>query len=623
MNHEPPLMIDAAMDGKEADAAPSWALPSPAEEARIFGLAKRQAARTVVLQTLSRAWFRVWLVVGLGSLLWLGLFALFREGFHFLIFAIPYTDLVQQTIQYVFGTFFLTLGLMLILSSALMMYGSLFHGKDTQFLLTLPVHAERIFLDKYMDAVFLSSWAFVMLGSPLLLAYAVEVRAPWYHYWLLLPYLVSFVYIPTAIGGLVSLLLAMFFPRSKTLLWTVGIVLGFIVAVVVGRWVLSLPHATGAFSLEWLQRTFDRLRITQFRFLPSWWLSSGLLASAEQNWQDGVLFLSVLLANALLLNYVIGRIAAGFYREAYWRVASGLGNRKVGKKGWVDSVILNVLPGLSVPARQLVLKDVRLFRRDPVQWTQILIFIGLLVFYFVNIRRLYDEQFFVAWVNIISFLNLAVIVLLLSTFTTRFIFPLISLEGPRFWVLGLMPIPRSTIVWSKLWFALTLCLVPTCALVAISDLMLGVSPEVHLHHQYAAVLAGVGLCSIAVGLGARFPMFKVASPSQIAAGFGGTVNLILSTAYNVVIIGLAGLPIHIRAIVENTIFLPSVSAGVPINRFTETWLSTGPAWAAVIAVFTTSICLSLGLRFFSQLEEPIVSPAARIFGNRVAGGRSS
>lgn len=617
------LSSETIKDGPAADSIGSWELPSPAEEARIFGAVKRQAVRTVVLQTLSRAWFRVWLVVGLGSLLWLGLFALFREGFHFLIFAIPYTDLVQQTIHYIFGTFFLTLGLMLILSSAIMLHGSLFRGRDTQFLLTLPVHPERVFLDKYMDAVFLSSWAFVLLGSPLLLAYAVEVRAPWYHYWLLLPYLVSFVYIPTAIGGLVSLLVAMFFPRSKTLLWTVGIIAGVLGAVAVGRWVLSLPHATNAFSLEWLQRTLDRLSITQFRFLPSWWLSSGVLASADRNWQDGVLFLSVLLANALFLNYVIGRFAGAFYREAYWRVASGPGNRKIGRRSWIDALILHLLPGLSDPVRQLVLKDVRLFRRDPVQWTQILIFIGLLVFYFVNIRRLYDEQFFVAWVNIISFLNLAVIVLLLSTFTTRFIFPLISLEGPRFWVLGLMPIPRTTIVWSKLWFALSLCLVPTCALVAISDLMLGVSPAVHLHHQYATVLSAVGLCSIAVGLGARFPMFKVASPTQIAAGFGGTVNLILSTAYNVVIIGLAGLPIHVRGILENTILLPTVTANVPINRFTETWLATGPAWAAVVAVFATSICLALGLRFFRQLEEPIVSPATRIFGNRVADGRDS
>ena len=42
----------------------------------------------------------------------------------------------------------------------------------------------------------------------------------------------------------------------------------------------------------------------------------------------------------------------------------------------------------------------------------------------------------ISYVNMVSFLNLAVVGLLLSTFTTRFVFPMISLEGRRFWILG-------------------------------------------------------------------------------------------------------------------------------------------------------------------------------------------
>ena len=33
--------------------------------------------------------------------------------------------------------------------------------------------------------------------------------------------------------------------------------------------------------------------------------------------------------------------------------------------------------------------------------------------------------------------------LILSTFTSRFIFPLLSLEGRNFWVLGLFPLRRD------------------------------------------------------------------------------------------------------------------------------------------------------------------------------------
>ena len=100
-------------------------------------------------------------------------------------------------------------------------------------------------------------------------------------------------------------------------------------------------------------------------------------------------------------------------------------------------------PLLSPQMRLLIVKDLRLFRRDPVQWSQFMIFFGLLGLYFANIRRFSYDVNYTAWVNMISFLNLAVVGLILSTFTTRFIFPMLSLEGRRFWILGMLPVkPR-------------------------------------------------------------------------------------------------------------------------------------------------------------------------------------
>ncbi len=101
----------------------------------------------------------------------------------------------------------------------------------------------------------------------------------------------------------------------------------------------------------------------------------------------------------------------------------------------------------------MMVKDLRLFRRDPLQWSQFLIFLGLLMLYFLNIRRFTYDVSSIAWVNMVSFLNLAVVGLLLSTFTTRFIYPMISLEGRRFWILGLLGVRRETILWSKFLFA--------------------------------------------------------------------------------------------------------------------------------------------------------------------------
>ena len=49
----------------------------------------------------------------------------------------------------------------------------------------------------------------------------------------------------------------------------------------------------------------------------------------------------------------------------------------------------------------------------------------------------------------------------------------------------------------------------------------------------------VGLCGLAVGIGARLPLFGERNPARIANGFGGTVNLIASVCLVVVV--LAGM----------------------------------------------------------------------------------
>ncbi len=194
--------------------------------------------------------------------------------------------------------------------------------------------------------------------------------------------------------------------------------------------------------------------------------------------------------------------------------------------------------------RLLIVKDLRLFRRDPVQWSQFLIFFGLLALYFANIRRFSYDVNYTAWVNMISFLNLAVVGLILSTFTTRFIFPMVSLEGRRFWILSMLPVRRESILWGKFLFAAAGSALPCCVLILLSDVMLRISPLVVAIHQLTCLLLCLGLSGIAVGLGAKMPDLREESPSKIAAGFGGTLSLVISAIYIVVVVLLTALPSH-------------------------------------------------------------------------------
>ena len=58
----------------------------------------------------------------------------------------------------------------------------------------------------------------------------------------------------------------------------------------------------------------------------------------------------------------------------------------------------------------------------------------------------------------VYFANLGAVCMILSSFTSRFLFPLLSLEGRAFWALGLAPMPRGLLLRQKVVFGLAISL---------------------------------------------------------------------------------------------------------------------------------------------------------------------
>ena len=332
--------------------------------------------------------------------------------------------------------------------------------------------------------------------------------------------------------------------------------------------------------------------------LPSWWLSSGLLEaartdSAGASWAESLLFLSLLISNALLLRMLVVELGARIYRVSYSELRTDRARRRPSKRFWIDQLVMRCSWLLSPQLRLLIVKDLRLFRRDPVQWSQFIIFFGLLALYFANIRRFSYDVNYTAWVNMISFLNLAVVGLILSTFTTRFIFPMLSLEGRRFWILSMLPVERDSILWGKFVFAAAGSAIPCCLLILLSDAMLSISPLVMAIHQLVCALLCIGLSGIAVGLGAKMPDLREESPSKIAAGFGGTLSLVISAMYIILIVLLTALPTHF--------YLSALQAdGDPY--WVRVWLLAGTASACTVGLIATLVPMAIGLRAFRALE---------------------
>jgi ABC-2 type transport system permease protein len=285
--------------------------------------------------------------------------------------------------------------------------------------------------------------------------------------------------------------------------------------------------------------------------------------------------------------YVSGRSA----------IAGSASSRQISRHSVLDRSITKLLAPLSVRMRHVLVKDFRIFRRDTMQWSQLVIFSTLLVFYFLNIRRLHHGQSNGTWLVMISYLNVAVVGLLLATFTTRFIFPLISLEGRRFWVLGTLPIDRRTVLWSKFCFATAIALVPCSLLILLSDGMLGIFnnyPRLGVMHQVTMFCLCLGLCGIATGLGARFPNLRETSPAKIASGFGGTLTLVLSATLILASVLLTAVPTFC--------YLRALAGGLVPKWYHPVMMPAGFAAAIVLGGLAAVLPMVLGNRAFQRLE---------------------
>jgi ABC-2 type transport system permease protein len=589
-------------------------LPTEDREAQFLWAMRYRVARSHVRQLFTEARLRTALVAGLSLFFWTGLFLLFYEGFSFIVKNVgqPGGPYHAKTVQFVFHLFFASLNVMLVFSSGIILYTGLYNSPETQFLLSLPMRSERIVLYKFQEALFYSSWGFFLLASPIMIAYGIVAAAPWHYYLLLAPLILSFVYIPCGVGAISCLIIIHKLPHLRKII-VVGAFLVLIIVAAPLVWRTVTSPQSKLFGSEWFQETLYRFRFTQQEWLPSTWLTNGLLDAArtptavpKDNSVDlpiakSVLYLALLISNALFLHVLTAWAAKRWFRTSYANFATRLARRRPARAGLADRMVAALLLPFPRQLQLLLTKDWQLLRRDPVQWSQFLIFFGLLGLYFLNVDRFDNPQSdigYITWINMVSFLNLAVVGLILSTFTTRFIYPMISLEGHCFWILGLLPVERDTILWSKFWFASLGSWVPCALLVLLSDMMLQVPMLVVAVHQLTCVLLCLGLASIAVGFGAMMPNFRETSPSKIAAGFGGTLNLVLSALYIMVVVVLTALPCHFYLLAGKGPW----GAAFVNPQYLKMWLVIGTGASILVGAVATIVPLRRGLRAFRQLE---------------------
>jgi len=484
--------------------------------------------------------FKLAVVAVFSVAFWLTLFQLFYQGMNFLQkTALQYN--FSGLIGAMFYVFFFALTVMLTFSNAIIGYSSYFKSKETGFLLAAPVRAESVFLYKFAESLGFSSWAFLFLGTPLMAAYGKIFEVSWIFYPGAIAFLAAFMFIPAAFGAIIAMVVTVYIPRSRRAL-VLGAVFVAILVVLIAVSRLMVVHGTQAVDLKLVSEVFESTRFSRNPLLPSYWLSKGILELAEHRHGVSMFFLALIAANVFFLVCLAHTLSAGLLLRG-WHVSQGLrSQRRYSGRGIIDRLVSGLLFFVDRNVRLIVAKDLKGFFRDPVQWSQFLIFFGLLAIYFLNLRTFAYEDRDIFWKNLIAQMNLLATSLTLATFASRFIYPQLSLEGKRFWVIGMAPMDREKILFGKLALSFMCTLLISETLIALSSIMLKTPATLAILHAVALFGICLGLSGLAVGLGAIYPNFSEDNPSKIVSGFGGTLNLVTSLIFVLCVLGAQAIP---------------------------------------------------------------------------------
>ncbi len=508
------------------------------------------AQRTVLGHRLRASWregrLMTLTIAAFMALYMVAAYFLVSKGLEF-VFRLPLLGplLTERMLFLLFFFFFI----MLVLSNAAITGISLFRRMETGWQLSLPMPHSSLVMWRTIEGLLLSSWGMLLLSAPILGGFAQTFNADAYFYVASLPAIICLIAIASNVSTWLLLLVVRFY-RPWWLKAAGAILITLTVMIMVQ---IRDSQTTRLVSSDIATNVNQILRhtvICTHPLLPSSWVAETVIAAGKELPGRAWFYNLTLLSYALVVWLLTSWLSNKFFYKAWNQALSRAEQRRSGRReqlfgtraGGLLSTFFSRILRLRRSTAALLGKDGRTFLREPMQWGQCALVFGLLLLYTSNLRHLGYNYKDAVWTSIISYLNLTVCSLAMSTLTTRFVFPQFSLEGQRLWILGLAPFPLTRVLRQKLLMNLAAATPLTGLLVIVSSISLRLPSHKMMFFLLAIIIITIGLNTMALSLGTLLPNFRETNSAKIVSGFGGTLCLVLSFFYIVICIAALIVP---------------------------------------------------------------------------------
>jgi len=462
-----------------------------------------------------------------GSCMFVFLFKAFR---FFQSFDLVGEILIGKLLALIFFIFFL----FLVLSNINGVIKWFLTQEDLSFLLTNPVSTSTLFWTRSVEALLESSWAFLLFSIPVLMAYYTALFTFKPSFLLSILLLLPYALIPYGVAFLIVIVLARFLsPRLIKRAFSLLFVLLSAALVILFR-AMEIEKLARPESFAYVYDYVRYLSIPAHPLLPTHLFLKVVVFLAKGGEPNVLIDLGLYLSYAGAVLTLAYWTSEAFYLRSYM-------NALVSSRTAKGDPLGSALKFIPERSRFLVLKEAKNLKRDPKEWSQVLLVFALIFVYVYNFKSFPRDRTALPGVfleSLLAFLNMGLLTFVVGAISVRFAYPSFQLEGRPFWLVLTAPVDVKQIYYGKLTFYVVISLVLALTLNCLSNHFIA-SPSFLYYLSFGYIILAALVCPVmAFYFGTRNINLREA-PNPYG-GLGGLLTMLSILSFTLCTLALLG-----------------------------------------------------------------------------------
>jgi len=446
--------------------------------------------------------------------------------------------LLHEFMSMILFIFFLSVNIGNIIVS----YSTLYKSNELNFLIIHPLESLQIFLIKFLDNFFYSSSTLILIIISVLLGYSFYFKLSLASTLLFLIFnFLPYIFSAGCLGVIILLLvlkLASKISLRKLIIFISGIYLMIVYIFFKTQSPLKLVNSIMKYyPFENRDMFLSEIIPPVLTYLPNHWLSESAYWLIKNNFNESLILSCYQISLSLLLFVCALFLGKHLYFNTLFS------NIKYKKENSIFYKIQNRMLNFSRltfrnPYTETILKkDILLFIREPSQIIHFAILLILVITFAISINGIKYADFGNYLLQTSIYLSIMLFnFLLVSTFSLRFVFPIISLEGQAFWKIKSAPINNKTLAIKKIMPSFFIILLISFLLNIISNYKFGL--EITIVTSIVTAFSSSAIFMINFGMGGLFVNFKEKNPIRIASSRGASLSFLLNIFFMLIVIAL-------------------------------------------------------------------------------------